>query len=182
MAQLLADQPLLVHPQCLKAIYNISTLTTAQPNNTIGIWGALDQVFSQVDHDMWYTWKAPQIPHGTIPFYKALNAGPLPSAPVGSGIEAELDVQVAYGIVWPQQVTFWLVGHGDDSDNSLYGVWEEAIDGDYCKANPGIDPHDECGTRTPTNIMSSSYGYTECFIPISYAKAGSVSTSVQASG
>lgn len=164
--------------ECLKAIYNIPTLTTAQPNNTIGIWGDIGQVYSQEDLNLWYTWRAPQIPQGTTPFYNALNGGPLPSDPAGAGIEAELDVQVAYGIVWPQQVTFWSSGYGNNSDNTLYGVWEEAIDGDYCKANPGIGPNDECGTRTPTNIMSSSYGYTESEIPASFSKVGSINCPV----
>lgn len=53
---------------------------------------------------------------------------------------------------------------------SFYGIWEEAVDADYCKTvgNPGSK--DECGTKIATNIMSSSYGTIESGIPAKIAR------------
>lgn len=142
----------------------------AQPTNSVGILGVSGLSFSQEDLDAFFAEFMPDAPNGTTPFYNSVSGGaPIVSQADADG-EATLDGQIAYGIAWPQQVTYWSLGGSPTSKNTLYGIWPTAVDGSYCKKYPNATVTDDCGTFVPTNTVSSSYAFSEGEFTLEFTK------------
>lgn len=122
---------------------------------------------------------ASEIPNGTAPFNDDYDhAKSNPNETCGrdwkfvSG-ETSLDLQAAFPIVYPQNITLYDSGPNADDILGLlnrtiddrvngYNRFLDAIDGSYCtyeQREKGRRP--SCGVFKPTNVISASYGSPE---------------------
>lgn len=103
-----------------------------------------------------------------------------------AGPESDLDFQIAYPIIWPQNTVLF------QSDDPVYqanytfrgflNTFLDAIDGSYCDEISPLDPSYPdpapggykgklmCGVYKPTSVISISYGSAEADLPISYQR------------
>ncbi|KAI7181527.1 hypothetical protein D0869_10313 [Hortaea werneckii] len=190
-----------ITPACIAALYGIPDANLSHPNNSMGIFEAELQMWYQEDLNLFFSnYSHVGIPNDTHPINNLVNGGIAnTSYAFQAGPEAELDLEVAYPIVYPQTITIFNV------DDRHYQLWAnntytwgfntllDAIDGSYCNYTAygetgnaeGIDPTypDKnqlgtmgyngtlmCGTFKPTNVMSVSYGGQEADLPIAYQK------------
>ena len=94
-------------PQCYNALYNIPKLTDPHPNNSFGIF-EVDVSYIQSDMDKFFEQVAPEIPVGTVPKQFLLNDAILSTNLTSLGqVEADLDFQVAWPLVYPQKLTLF---------------------------------------------------------------------------
>jgi tripeptidyl-peptidase-1 len=120
-------------PQCIAALYNIPQATTAVPGNSLGIFERGDNV-TTLSLNMFFANFTPWIPQDTYPneidIDLILNTG----ASQETG-EADLDFQISYPIVYPQEITsfqvddIFYVGFGRASTTGLFNTFLDAIDG-----------------------------------------------------
>lgn len=185
-----------ITPPCIKALYHIPNATLASPGNSLGLYEQGDY-FSKQDIDEFLAEYAPYVPQGTYPI-PALIDGAEYSMPQNStqvGGEADIDIDMATSLIYPQKVTLYQV---DDqiyepeeiATTNLFNTFLDALDGSYCNYtaygetgdDPAIDPiypdpaaggykgQLECGVFTPTKVISASYGQAENDLPINYTK------------
>ncbi|PYH32008.1 S53 family peptidase [Aspergillus neoniger CBS 115656] len=185
-----------ITPSCIKALYQIPDAKTATPNNSLGLYEQGDY-FAKSDLDLFYKEYAPWVPQGTYPI-PALIDGANYSVPSWSSLntgESDIDIDMAYSLLYPQQVTLYQV---DDQlyepvevdTTNLFNTFLDALDGSYCTYSaygetgddPSIDPvypdprpggykgKLQCGVYKPTNVISASYGQSEADLPVSYTK------------
>jgi tripeptidyl-peptidase-1 len=127
------------------------------------------------------------VPNDTAPIVDGIDGGYL-SDEEGSGTrgESNLDLCYAVALVYPQDVTLYQVGDGAFANPATNNNFLDAIDGSYCTFAGGDDPdwdgiypHDastpnaytgepQCGTYSPTHVISVSYGRNENARPPSY--------------
>ncbi|KAL9088620.1 MAG: hypothetical protein Q9165_006140 [Trypethelium subeluteriae] len=188
-----------ITPECLAALYNISPASTnVSANNSLGIFESELQYYRQEDLDLFFTnLTHGRIPNGTHPIPANIDGG-IQVAPnlTSAGTEVELDLMLAYPIVYPQTITLYevddLLVQADPNDTYTYGfnTFLDALDGSYCTysayGETGNDPYLdqvypdprpggykgplECGTYKPTNVISLSYGGQEADVPVAYQK------------
>ena len=92
-------------PQCYNALYNIPKPGDPHPSNSFGIFEA-DVSPIQSDMDGFFKQVTPEIPVGTIPKQILLNGATLSTEITDlTQIEATLDFQVAWPLVYPQNLT-----------------------------------------------------------------------------
>lgn len=146
---------------------------------------------------MFYKEYAPYVPHGTYPI-PALIDGAEFGVPANSSLnrgESDIDIDVAYSLIYPQTVTLYqtddqIYSVGDLDTTNLFNTFLDALDGSYCTYtaygetgnDPEIDPvypdthvggykgQLQCGVYKPTNVISASYGQTEADLPVNYTK------------
>lgn len=109
-------------PDCLRALYNFSQATSAQPNNSLGIFTAVSNQYAQEDLDKFFANYSSNIPQGTHPIPDLINGAKGTTTVDKASTEADLDFEVAYPIVYPQNLTLYQLG---GSFNSFL----DAIDG-----------------------------------------------------
>lgn len=147
----------LVTPACIKALYGLPTADKANPNNSLGIFEQ-NSWYQYQDLDLFFDNYAPDIPVGTRPQNLSVDQAAWfyddPDDPyVTWASEADLDIQVAWPIIYPQNITIFQV---DDIYYNLYsastlGIFNtflDALDGAYCNStaygetgdNPQYDP------------------------------------------
>lgn len=188
-------------PACIAALYNIPPANLSHPNNSMGIFEAELQMWDQADLNLFFgNFSHTTIPNNTHPNNNLVDGGVANTSYLfQAGAEALLDLEVAYPIVYPQEITIWNV------DDRRYQLWAnntytwgfntllDAIDGSYCNYTAygetgnaeGIDPTYPdlnpieslgyngtlmCGSFKPNNVMSISYGGQEADLPIAYQK------------
>ncbi|XXG96353.1 hypothetical protein Hte_002635 [Hypoxylon texense] len=181
-------------PDCIRALYGIPRGTKKNPDNKMGIFQSLGQHYTQYDLDKFFWSFTSEIPNGTHPELYSVNGGQGATTSLRlAGSEANLDFQMAYGLIWPQEAVLYQV---DDewyqnvyqTDPSLYtgffnNLWN-AIDGSYCTfeaygevgnckrpecRDPEYpNPHDRAGYSGP--LMCGAYPATHV-ISISYSGA-----------
>lgn len=180
-------------PDCISTMYNITSSPLHAPGNEMGIFEDLGDVYSQADLDDFFLTFARGIPTGTHPVFSPVDGG-IPPVPVtAAGPESDLDFQVSYPILWPQNsVLFQTDDLPTELDYTYVGFLNnflDAIDGSYCYAEGApqfkegnIDPpypdskpsgylgNLQCGAYKPTNVISISYGGQEYDLPIAYQK------------
>ena len=92
-------------PQCFNALYDIPKPTSCHPNNSFGIFEAAHS-YVQSDMDLFFEKVTPEIPVGTVPNNVLLNGAQLSqTAESGGEEEADLDFQVAWPLLYPQNIT-----------------------------------------------------------------------------
>lgn len=168
-----------VTPDCIKALYEIPSITSNEIGNDLGLYENTLS-YAQKDLDMFFSQYAPYIPNGTHPLENDIDGG---SGPVKWGYanpEADLDIQMVYPIIYPQNVQVYQI-YGDTV--TLWGLnytgrfnqFLDAIDASYCVYDGGDDPiYDptfpdgkswnhtaQCGRYKPTNVISISYNVAE---------------------
>jgi tripeptidyl-peptidase I len=92
----------IVTPECIANLYNITKGTTAQPGNQLGIFEDLGDVYSQEDLNLFFQNLAPYIPQGTHPKLDLIDGAVAPVPVADAGLESDLDFQISYPIIWPQ--------------------------------------------------------------------------------
>jgi tripeptidyl-peptidase I len=91
-------------PECIADLYNITKPTLKNGNNQLGIFEDLGDYYSQNDLNEFFAALAPYIPQGTHPKLDAIDGAVVPSLTntVDAGPESDLDFQISYPIIWPQ--------------------------------------------------------------------------------
>lgn len=99
------------------AMYNISRSTTAQPGNQLGIFEDLGDVYSQTDLNEFFLTLAPYIPQGTHPKLDAIDGAVAPNPVMSAGPESDLDFQISYPLIWPQQSVLYVEEKAFDTNH-----------------------------------------------------------------
>lgn len=132
---------------CIRAQYSIPNNTVAAAGNELGIFGGLDEHYSQADLDAFFAMLHPYIPNGTYPQERLIDGaiGPVEDVPGYNqslaGGEADMDIEAAWPLIWPQDIVLFQTDEefyevNQKSPNTPYrGFWNtffDAIDGSYC--------------------------------------------------
>lgn len=178
-------------PLCIKTLYNITTPTKNAAGNQLGIFEDLDDMYSQTDLNDFFLTLAPNIPQGTHPTLDSVDGATAPTTVTDAGPESDLDFQISYPIIYPQNSILFQTDDDVYEANYTYegflNNFLDAIDGSYCTYSafnetgnsvldpPYPDPQPggfkgslECGVYKPTNVISISYGGQEADLPASY--------------
>ncbi|KAI0093129.1 subtilisin-like protein [Irpex rosettiformis] len=156
-----------ITPDCLRALYNFSFAPQATEKNSFGIVEYTPQAYVASDLDMFFDkFSKPQV--GERPTFVSIDGGFLQTNMTGEDYNGEsaLDLQYAMALVGEgQPVTLYQVDDGDQSANGTsFNDFLDALDGTYCAVHRNDssdnDGHD-CGTVTPTWIISTSYYFSE---------------------
>ena len=136
---------------------------------------------------------APQIPTGTHPILQAIDGAVAPNPVADAGAESDLDFQISYPIIYPQNSKLFQtddpVYEANYTFEGFLNNFLDGIDGSYCTYSafnetgnspldpPYPDPSDlpgaykgalQCGVYKPTNVISISYGGQEADLPANY--------------
>ncbi|KAI1124156.1 peptidase S8/S53 domain-containing protein [Nemania abortiva] len=130
-----------VTPDCLRQMYGIPKGTTKHADNKMGIFQSLKQHYTQHDLDSFFWAFTDDIPNGTHPELLSVNGGEGATTDLYSaGTESNLDFQMAYGLIWPQEPALFQVDDEWYQQSQLTSgeyagffnnLWN-AIDGSYC--------------------------------------------------
>ncbi|RHZ61276.1 Tripeptidyl-peptidase sed1 [Aspergillus turcosus] len=175
-----------VTPACISAMYNITQGTKATKGNELGIFEDLGDVYSQEDLNLFFLTFAQQIPQGTHPILQAVDGATAPTRVFNAGPESDLDFQISYPIIWPQNsILFQTDDNYYEANYNFTGflnTFLDAIDGSYCNEISPLDPpypdpaaggykgQLQCGVYQPPNVLSISYGGAEADLPIAYQR------------
>lgn len=108
-------------PECIRALYNIPRPGDAQPGNSFAIF-ELDQTYIQSDMDLFYQYVAPEIPVGTAPTNFLLNGAPFATNFTDNDAESNLDFQLAWPLVYPQNITLFDAIPSQSQLDSIVGL------------------------------------------------------------
>ncbi|KAF8141189.1 peptidase S8/S53 domain-containing protein [Boletus edulis] len=169
---------------CLRALYGLEYTPSATGSNSYGIVEYTPQAYLQTDLDMFFGNFSPS-QNGTSPYLVSIDGGYAQTEYQGFGYngESDLDLQYAMGLLGPSQtVTLYQVG--DIVEGASFNNFLDALDGSYCTFEGGDDPTQDaiypdpygggyegpeaCGTVTPANVISTSYGYDEAELSAAY--------------
>ena len=154
-------------------LYDIPLGKKAAPNNSLGIYGGGD-AYNQENLDNFWDKFAPFIPQGTAPKVYEINGAKAPGEEVDG--EELLDIQMAWPIAWPQNITIFQVpGISYSVYQGLADDFLDAVDGSFCTYDGGdnstLDPSYPafegypgpamCGVYNITNVVSISYAVDE---------------------
>ncbi|GAB7343209.1 hypothetical protein MBLNU457_1274t1 [Dothideomycetes sp. NU457] len=176
-----------ITPPCIAAMYNFTQATSAQPGNELGIYEDLADYYSQTDLNEFFLTLAPQIPVGTHPKLEGIDGATAPTNVANAGPESDLDFQISYPIIYPQNSILFQTNDPVYEANYTYAGFLnnflDGIDGSYCTYEGGNSPLDppypdpqaggykgalQCGVYKPTNVISISYGGQEADLPAFY--------------
>jgi len=182
-APLLSLCDVAITPNCISAMYNISQATSAVAGNELGIFEDLGDYYAQEDLSLFFATLQPRIPITTHPKLEGIDGGTAPASVLNAGPESDLDFQISYPIIWPQNSILFQTDDPVYEANYTYegflNNFLDGIDGSYCPNSP-LDPqypHNvtggynhplQCGVYKPTNVISISYGGQEVDLPASY--------------
>lgn len=149
-----------ITPDCLRTMYNFPIGSLSDPCNDLGIFEETSQPYNQSDLGAFYAKYATNVPTDTAPKLVTINQ----QDPIDStSFEADLGHELAVPIIYPQTTVNYAVA----KTNTSLSFWDpllRAFDGSYC--TDGGD----CGTLTPTNVISMSYGNDEIDFARSYLR------------
>ncbi|KAF7332404.1 Peptidase S53 domain-containing protein [Mycena kentingensis (nom. inval.)] len=150
---------------CLKQIYNVRNyVPLATSGSSIGITGYLDEYANRADLQTFYKDQVPAAAAANATFaFVPVAGGVNPQDGAQAGIEANLDVQFAFGLSHPIPATFYSTpgvapfipdAEEPTDTNEPYMEWLE-----YISSHP-----------KPPLVISTSYGDNEQTVPESYAR------------
>lgn len=146
------------------------------------MYEADDEYYRQSDLAAFYGLFAPEIPPTFGPKVDLIDFGEfLPNASYAVG-EAALDFDMAQPLIYPQTTELYQTRVNYNYFSGQVGIFNEfldAVDGAYCHFqshgetgdDPELDgytPNEQCGTFTPTNVISFSYAPSEPAYPAGY--------------
>lgn len=101
-------------PECIRALYKVPEESPCHPSSSIGIF-ALNASYVQEDLDSFFKYFSSKVPSGARPDFISIN-GPNLSASIEGVLdfEANLDLQMALPLVYPQNVSFYDIGPSPD--------------------------------------------------------------------
>ncbi|KAI1337368.1 subtilisin-like protein [Xylariaceae sp. FL0016] len=131
-----------ITPDCIRQLYGIPKGTRNHPDNKMGIFQSLSQHYTQYDLDTFFFGFTDNIPNGTHPELLSVDGGEGATENLRlAGSESNLDFQMAYGLIWPQEPALFQVDdewyqQAQQSEPLEYtgffnNLWN-AIDGSYC--------------------------------------------------
>lgn len=149
----LATCDTVITPSCIRALYNVSlpAYTTPIAGNELGVFEDLNDKYSQTDLSLFWTTFSQNIPAGTGPKLEAID-GATSNVPVTqAGPESDLDFQISYPLIYPQQEILFQTDDDPTEANYTYegflNNFLDAIDGSYCSysafgetGNSNLDP------------------------------------------
>lgn len=128
-----------ITPACVAALYQIPPVpsTPPHPNNSLGIFESELQFYTQYDLDSFFTnYTEGKIPNGTHPVAANIDGGMQSSDDLNyAGTECNLDLQLAYPIVYPQTLTdyevddFIVQANQEDTYTFGFNTFLDALDG-----------------------------------------------------
>ncbi|KAK8077055.1 Tripeptidyl-peptidase sed1 [Apiospora saccharicola] len=153
-------------PDCIRRLYRVPKGTKAHPDNKMGIFQGLGQKYTQHDLDTFFRGFTDNVPNGTHPELRSINGGLGVTTDLRlAGSEANLDFQMAYGLIWPQQTVLYSVDDEYYQDNQagtdspykgfFNNLWN-AIDGSYCSSTA----FNETGNCDRAECLDPSYPNT----------------------
>jgi tripeptidyl-peptidase-1 len=138
----LLEKPLLelcqiaITPDCISTLYNITQGDKAAPGNELGIFEDLGDVYDSTDLNLFLLTLAPEIPLGTHPTLQAIDGATAPNSVLKAGTESNLDFQISYPIIYPQNSILFQTDDPVYEANYTYSGFLnnflDAIDGSYC--------------------------------------------------
>ncbi|KAJ5223919.1 hypothetical protein N7468_008461 [Penicillium chermesinum] len=135
---------LAITPQCIKEMYNITKGTSSTKGNELGIFEDTGDVYSQTDLDLFFGSLASEIPIGTHPHLSAVDGAEAPTSVANAGPESDLDFQISYPIIWPQNSILFqtddMVYEENYTFKGFLNTFLDAIDGSYCDYISPLDP------------------------------------------
>ncbi|KIY52320.1 tripeptidyl peptidase A [Fistulina hepatica ATCC 64428] len=147
---------------CLRQLYNATGYHPSnEVGNAIGVTGYLKQYADYDDLQIFYADQNPRAVGSSFNFV-SINGGENDQDIWKAGVEADLDVQYAFGLTNPINATFYSTGGASpylreqlrpDNDNEPYTEWLS-----YVLAHP-----------SPPLVISTSYGDDEQTVPEPYA-------------
>lgn len=171
-------------PACIKAQYNITDGTLSDDSNRLGIFEADGDSYAQEDLDAFYSQYATGIPQGTGPKVDLIDGATAPVDQGSAGGESDLDFEIAIPIIYPQGTELY---EAAVQNNDIFNTFLDAVDGAYCTSDGGDDPtvdgttpNEQCGTFTPANVISFSYGTAEVDYPTKYLQVRPSSDTIPA--
>ncbi|THV08229.1 tripeptidyl peptidase A [Dendrothele bispora CBS 962.96] len=148
---------------CIRQLYNLEGYTPQVPeSNSIGITGYLEQFANIEDLQSFYNDQLPEAV-GTSFEFVSVKGGLNDQNLSNAGVEANLDVQFAFGLTFPTPGTFWSTAGrppfkpdlgSTENTNEPYNDWL-----DFVLAQPELP-----------SVISTSYGESEQTVPEDYAR------------
>lgn len=131
-----------ITPACIKALYGIPEPPeyqngNARTDNSLGIFEAGDY-YAQEDLDVFFANYTKNIPQGTGPTAAFIDGAEAPVDLSEAGGESNLDLQIIYPIIYPQNVTLfqtddrYYATNPNASASGGFNTFLDAIDGSYC--------------------------------------------------
>ncbi|CAN8105281.1 unnamed protein product [Discula destructiva] len=170
-----------ITPDCLRALYNLTTGTYNLSSYGIVEYGF--QSYLPDDLDLFFAnFSSEQT--GERPLLASVDGG-APQSLIQTfsfNGESDLDLQYAMSLSYPQQITLFQVG--DDEESASFNNFLDAIDASYCTydggdvagvdgtypdTKPGGYKYQDCGTYAAPSVISTSYGYDESDLTVPYA-------------
>lgn len=125
-----------ITPACVAALYQIPNGTKAHPDNILGIFESELQFYYQEDLDLFFENFTSYIPPGTHPLAANIDGGQQATNNASAaGVEANLDLMLAYPIVYPQKIKNFevddLIVQANPNDTYTFGfnTLLDALDG-----------------------------------------------------
>jgi tripeptidyl-peptidase I len=108
-----------VFPACINALYGVPTDAPCHSDSSVGIFSA-NHTYLQSDLDIFFEHFTSTIPAGTTPDTHFVNGGKLDSQFRDTDtFEADLDVEMAWPLVYPQNISFYDVNPSLIQDGDL---------------------------------------------------------------
>lgn len=128
----------LVTPQCIADMYNIPPADKAHSNNSMGIYQR-ECWYQYDDLDLFFETYTPGIPQGTRPQNLSIDLATWhyneSDTSISIPAEGDLDLEVAYPIIYPQNITVFQV---DDEYYHLYTVSYRGLFNTFLDAIDGV--------------------------------------------
>jgi tripeptidyl-peptidase-1 len=125
-----------ITPACVAALYQIPSATSKNPKNSMGVFESELEFYTQLDLDSFFTNFTRYIPNGTHPIGANVDGGQQSTTdPYQAGGEADLDLMLAYPIIYPQTITLYEVDdfivQANPNDTYTFGfnTFLDALDG-----------------------------------------------------
>ena len=93
-------------PECIRKLYQIPKTNSSQPGNSFGIY-EFNQTYVQSDDDLFFEKVAPEVPVGTTPTNILINGVQLAKNFTNEDGESNFDFQLAWPLVYPQDITLF---------------------------------------------------------------------------
>jgi tripeptidyl-peptidase-1 len=169
----LAGCDLQTTPACLQALYGIPVNEEAVEGNSFGVAEFTPQAYVPTDLDIFFSNVSDKLV-GERPILKIIQGAIVQqqNKSCGFNCEANLDLQYAMTLVYPQQVTLYQVG--DVIGGASFNNFLDAFDATYCD---GDDPAADaiypdptpggykglktCGAFDAAKVVTISYAYNE---------------------
>ena len=163
---------------CLRALYNIPVSQNSHPNNSFGIFEAAWVSWLPGDLDKFFGTFMPPLT-GHRPLMELIDGGyQQPYQSFYFNAEADLDMEYAMSLVYPQNVTNYQVGNKflrgtlNDLlaavDKSYCGALDSKIEAIYPDHYAGGYNSSDCGSHSLTSVISVSYSNNEVAYPSTY--------------